>query len=63
MELNALVRAVAGQSPIDEAAVRQLALTKRALERGPVVNKPLRPRLPPVATGPFKDARGSGDPR
>lgn len=42
-------------SPIDCAASWQRALTERAPERGPVVNKPLRPRLPPVATGPFRN--------
>jgi hypothetical protein len=44
-------------SPIDGAARRQRALAERAPERGPVVNKPLRPRLPPVATGPFRNLR------
>lgn len=43
------------QSPIDGAASWQRALIERAPERGPVVNKPLRPRLPPVATGPFRN--------
>lgn len=42
-------------SPIDGVAFRQRALIERAPERGPVVNKPLRPRLPPVATGPFRN--------
>lgn len=42
-------------SPTDGAASWQRALIERAPERGPVVNKPLRPRLPPVATGPFRN--------
>ncbi|MBB6403585.1 hypothetical protein HNP00_000884 [Arthrobacter sp. AZCC_0090] len=44
-------------SPIDSAAPWQHALIEGAPERGPVVNKPLRPRLPPVATGPFRNLR------
>jgi hypothetical protein len=47
-------------SPADYAAGWQRALAKRAPERGPVVNKPLRPRLPPVATGPFRNVRIEG---
>jgi hypothetical protein len=47
-------------APIDGAAGRQRALTERVPERGPVVNKPLRPRLPPVATGPFRNLGSSG---
>lgn len=47
-------------APIDGAAGRQRALIERAPERGPVVNKPLRPRLPPVATGPFRNHGSAG---
>lgn len=47
-------------APIDRAAERQRALAERAPERGPVVNKPLRPRLPPVATGPFRNLGSAG---
>jgi hypothetical protein len=47
-------------APSDGAAGRQRALIERAPERGPVVNKPLRPRLPPVATGPFRNRGSAG---
>jgi hypothetical protein len=47
-------------SPADDAAGWRRALITRAPERGPVVNKPLRPRLPPVATGPFRNVRIEG---
>lgn len=47
-------------APIDRAAEWQRTLIERAPERGPVVNKPLRPRLPPVATGPFRNLGGTG---
>lgn len=47
-------------APTNGAAGRQRALIERAPERGPVVNKPLRPRLPPVATGPFRNHDSAG---